>query len=181
MKSPVSVIAIVVSVIAIATVVAFIIVSPWENDRPNAPWDFDGKEFKDGQVIDYVKDYLRDNKRVAFEEPIIPFTKGGASGNGYWPFSDESCWDWGFSHGNYKVTNKTDDAKYTVVVSEFRPEKSQKSITATFTFNGMTGMITRYWYEPGEIDPGMGCGMYTKKIDPNLFKIKNKTKTRPKG
>jgi hypothetical protein len=161
MKSPVSVIAIVVSVIAIASVVAFIIVSPWESDGPNAPWDFDGTEFKDGQVINYVKDYLRDTKRLAYEAPDCHIqTAAGWRGTPfcYIPLSEQSCWDWGFSRGNYRVTDKGNDAKYTVVVSEFRPDKSEKSMTASFTFDGMTGKITRYWSEPVERDPAAGCG-----------------------
>jgi hypothetical protein len=95
-------------------------------------------------------------------QPICTSTIKGKEGcnTSYYPFSDESCWDYGFSHGEYSVTNRTDDAKYTVVVSEFMPDKSDKSITATFTFDGMTGDISRYWYVPGGIDPAMGCGIY---------------------
>ena len=70
MKSAVSISAIVLSAIAVATVVALIIVAPWESNGPDAPWEFDGTQFKDGQVIDYVKDYLRDTKRVAYETSI---------------------------------------------------------------------------------------------------------------
>ena len=144
MQLAISIGAIVLSIIAIVIIAAFIIVAPWETDA-DAPWRFDGTEFKDHQVIGHVKDHLRETKRVAYEmQPICTSTIKGKEGcnTSYQPFSDESCWDYGFSHGEYSVTNRTDDAKYTVVVSEFMPDKSDKSITATFIFDGMTGDIS---------------------------------------
>ena len=51
---------------------------------------------------------------------------------------------------------------YTAIVSEFMPDKSDKSFNAIFSFHGLTGKVVRGLlkkHEPGDIDLAMGCGM----------------------